>query len=444
MFCLIAFYLIVTFMKSYKKYVKYLFICMVISLPCFSIASWEDSACRDVTQGNLSCIDVSENYKQPYCITNVYSNRESEDVDNANACIRPTLTNKFSSIRAETTTKDLIEQYCLSLFWASNEWRIYFAKSSSETDDIDWQQTFDSHQSLFLHALCSSFKDSAWNSPFLNSNALLWEAYEWDISKLLHLQQKSKWKDLCSLKDNNSLDGCDLSIYVTKIFGWIMSDLFKIKYAQVLHVNTAENFDSKEKVEDFMKWYFSISEGYNDIKKDYSKVIAILESNQKSYKDILSSIKIINNSNLANIAEKSKCSGNIRWMEYVACALHSSQWKWLSLTPSFVTLVYNELLHYRHFVSYYSYAMQVRGRETSDLDYEVKRIDFQRYSDMQVEAFKMALNNFEEFNMTYPLHIWVLMYVEKIEKFRNNSLSKVIPLFYSLSEKLQNVQEPLS
>ena len=88
--------------------------------------------------------------------------------------------------------------------------------------------------------------------------------------------------------------------------------------------------------------------------------------------------------------------------------------------------------------------MQTKAKKTGNIEYEVNRQDFQKYSDMQIEAFKMVQNNFEEFSMTYPLHIWVLLYLEKVEKFRNNSLSKIIPLFYSLSEKLQNVQEPLS
>jgi hypothetical protein len=39
-----------------------------------------------------------------------------------------------------------------------------------------------------------------------------------------------------------------------------MSDLFKIKYSQVLHVDTNENFDGKKKVEEFMSGYFLISE----------------------------------------------------------------------------------------------------------------------------------------------------------------------------------------
>ena len=73
---------------------------------------------------------------------------------------------------------------------------------------------------------------------------------------------------------------------------------------------------------------------------------------------------------------------------------------------------------------------------------EAKMLDFKQYFDMQMEASKRAQRSLEEFNMTYPLHIWLLLHIEKAEKFRNNSLSKIITSFYSLSEKLQNVQLP--
>jgi hypothetical protein len=37
-----------------------------------------------------------------------------------------------------------------------------------------------------------------------------------------------------------------MSIYATEIFDAIMSDLFKIKYAQVLHVDSVNKFEDKE------------------------------------------------------------------------------------------------------------------------------------------------------------------------------------------------------
>jgi hypothetical protein len=43
-----------------------------------------------------------------------------------------------------------------------------------------------------------------------------------------------------------------MSVYATVIFSTIMSDIFKIKYAQVMDVDGSENFDSNKKVEEFM------------------------------------------------------------------------------------------------------------------------------------------------------------------------------------------------
>ncbi len=437
-----------------KKCIKSLLICVAVCLPCFSVASWSESACRSVgSNGVEGCSAVSNNYTQPYCITNVNRNFGDGDVDNVMSCLWPNVTNTLSTGNTNVTTKGIIEKYCHSLLSELNEWRIYFAKSNSEMDEFDWQQTFDSHQSLFLSALCWSFKVGK-NTPFLNWNEDFFsDVYAWDIVKILKLQQNKDWKDFCSLKNNdndntdNDLNDCDLGIYVTKIFEWIMSDLFKIKYAEVLHVDTNEKYNSNEKVENFMKEYFSISGWYKDLKKNYSKTISILESDQKYYKDVLSSVRIINTSKLAGLVKEGKCpvGWNVKWSKFVACALHSFQWSWSPLTPSFLALVYNELLHYRLFVSYYAYAIRQKNLDNEErLNNEVKILDFQKYSDMQVEAFKLAQHGFEEFSMTYPLHIRIHLYMEKVEKFRNDGLSKVVTLFYSLSEKLKNVQEPTS
>lgn len=433
-------------MRIYGKITRCLIVCATIGLPCFSIASWKESACNNVTE-EKSCVSVSDNYKQPYCITNVNYNRWDQDVDNASSCMLPIFTNKFSSIDSKKNTKDIIEDYCNSLLGELNEWRIYFAKSNDSSNDFDWQQTFDSHQSLFLYALCSSFKDDGWNMPFINSNNnLLSEVYKGDLVKTLNLQQRSvDWKDFCSLKDELSLNRCDVGIYATKIFAWIMSDLFKIEYAQVLAVDSAEDFESNKKVQEFMSWYYSITASSEQGRTEdiYKKTISQLKSDQKYYKNVLDTVKIIDNGKLATLAKNLNCSTwwNIVWMDFVACALHFSQWKWTALTPAFVTLAYNELLHYRHFVAYYTYAMQKKAKDGKNLEIESQALDFQKYADMQVEAFVLTENNFEEFSMTYPLHIWLLMYIEKAEKFRNN-FAGVITSFYSLSEKLQNVQNP--
>ena len=109
-------------------------------------------------------------------------------------------------------------------------------------------------------------------------------------------------------------------------------------------------------------------------------------------------------------------------------------------------MIYNELLNYQQFIAYYTdwlYNMK-KSSNTKDeekLQYNAMMEDFMGYFPIQKDAFKIAQQNLEEFSMTYPLHIRILLYVEKVEKFRSK-YSEVITLFYSLSEKLQNVQIP--
>ena len=447
-------------MNIRKDNIKILLLATIVLLPCFTIASWEDSACKVYNLEEYWCKQISNDYKEPYCVTNLrHNDREASDVNYAEACILPALTNKISSIKEKEvslegfTTRNVVEQYCLSLLWRSDTWRIYFAKPGDWKNGWDWQQTFDSHQSLFLHALCSSFIES-WSRPFINDNDLLSGVYKWDLVELLKLEQMSEWKNLCSLDYDYGINDCDMAIYATKIYAAIMTDLFKIKYAQVLDVDTVKNFEGewRQKVVDYMSWYYLIHKTYDELKDIYPKTVAILESNQKYYKKVLDTVKIIDNSELADLASVSKCPVNwdMVWMDFVACALHDSQWNGFSLSKSFVTLLYNEILHYRQFVTFYEKWLDKkidvnskdRVQEKNVRIWESKMDDLKWYFDIQMEATEWAQRGFEEFNMTYPLHIWIMLYIEKSEHFRNTSLSNVITSFYSLSEKLQNVQLP--
>ncbi len=439
---------------------------LILWLIVYILSSWVNAS-RKKTACTLSgaCNKISTDYTEPYCLSMSDPNIDSS-IDHTE-CIRVSLNNNLSSLRksAENETNDrilgefqtsnLIKSYCNSLLWYWTSWRIYYAKPAITGDTWDWQQTFDSHQSLFVYALCSSFKDKEWNSPFLTKNALLsWAFKDVDLVNTLKLKQRSKWKDLCSLTDYWDLSDCDMAIYATEIYSAIMTDIFKIKYAQVLHVDTVEDFaeKSKDKVTDFMTWYFSMTEEYKILKEQFPQTIDVLESNQKYYKKVLDTVKIIDNSSLADRALSSNCpiTWNMTWVDFIACALHSSQKKWFSLTPSFVTMIYNEILNYSIFKTYIQYWIEHKALSmyNSKIDekqirtFRAKSTDFLWYANLQIDSTKRALHTFEEFNMSYPLHIWLLMYQEKMKRFRDLHLSPIVTLFYSLSEKLQNVQLP--
>ena len=421
-------------------------------MPFFVGASWQSDACN---LNNTGCSIASSWFKQPYCV--------SSSVDYAWTCVRPALTNNLSSITDQKKSlssfdvKDLLLQYCTSLLWDMPHWRVYYARSSQYSDSWDWQQTFDSHQSLFAYALCSSFKDKDGKALFVPEWwDLLKEAFvDGELADLLKLHQRSQWKDLCSLKDYQNLADCDMSIYATEIFTAIMSDIFKIKYSQVLQVNTVKNYDAKKpkRVEDFFKGYYYIIDKYEVLKALFPQTVDVLENNQDYFKrNLLDKLVIIDNSKFADLAEDSWCpvAENLVWMDFIACSLHSTQWKWMAIEPAFETMFYNELLNYRIFMDYHGLRIEEKvkkmpvdkSNEKIVRIFESKSPDFQLYWNIQLDSARFSLRKLEEFSMLYPLHIWLLLYQEREKFYRDDYLSPIVTLFYSLSEKLQNVQLP--
>ena len=163
-------------------------------------------------------------------------------------------------------------------------------------------------------------------------------------------------------------------------------------------------------------------------------------------------LKLIDNEKLVEKLEKEEincwATWNIVWLDFIACALHWSHWKWTALDRSFVTMYYNEIFNYRMFVNYYLEMFNQKVQKSQSMDDTNKRTieaqfsDLKKYSDMQLAAAKQTFQDFTDLSMTYPLHVGFLMYQERMKNFRDRYLSPVVTLFYSLSEKLQNVQIP--
>ena len=248
-----------------------------------------------------------------------------------------------------------------------------------------------------------------------------------ELVDVLKLHQRSWWKDLCSLSDFDTLSDCDMSIYATEIFTAIMSDIFKIKYAQVLQVNTVKNYDARtpDRVQDFFKGYYYILDKYQVLKALFPQTVDVLESNMKYYKNVLDDLIIMENTKFAELAENSGCpvSANMVWMDFIACALHSTQWKWMAIEPAFETMFYNELLNYRVFMDYHGLWIEEKVKkmpvdkwnEKIVRIFESKSPDFQLYWNIQLDSARFSLRKLEEFSMLYPLHIWYfrqIMYTE--------------------------------
>jgi hypothetical protein len=95
----------------------------MMTIPFAVMSSWENwqekSCDTDVDKNNgiTKCYDLSNNYKEPYCINST--------VDYALDCVWPSVVNKLSSIESTSQDsakslgkfglKDVVEKYCEAL-----------------------------------------------------------------------------------------------------------------------------------------------------------------------------------------------------------------------------------------------------------------------------------------------------------------------------------------
>jgi len=121
-----------------------------------------------------------------------------------------------------------------------------------------------------------------------------------------------------------------------------------------------------------------------------------------------------------------------------------------SLSP-FINLVYNELFYYNLFVQYYG--MQVTKTpdffKDSTMDAGVWTIAVQqasRINEMKTElmfatwALNMSIRMLRDAYVTFPFHIWFLMYRESLQDF-GKSLAKIYtPISTLIWMKFKNVQ----
>ncbi len=417
----------------------------LLSWFCVNAYDWVNEACNS----NEKCKDLIHDDAGnlvPYCF--------SSEVDNVSDCMFSVNVNNFSE--KTDSLMEVIKNYCSDMLSETQlDWRIYFSSYiwtwSGKWDD---SRTFDSHQSLFVYALCSSFL--SWEErPFIpqkfqNKTTSIAQWFTGDIAKTLKLQQKQDWKDKCALNSGVLSNDCDMSIYATEIFSAIMSDVFKIKYAQALHVDSVKNFEKAEvRIENFLRWYFKFTDEYKVLKNTFPQTISVLNWNQEFYRNSLKTIQLFDNDKLAGLADSSEWFSCETWwnvvgQNYLACAFHWGGGRNSSLDTTFLTMYYNEILNYRIFVSYYQTWLQQQQKKSVDeaikLKFQAQSVDLQKRVDLQLEVANKTLQDLDELVFTYPLHIWLLLYQEKIMTFRDKHLSPTMTSFYSLSEKLQNVQ----
>jgi hypothetical protein len=120
----------------------------------------------------------------------------------------------------------------------------------------------------------------------------------------------------------------------------------------------------------------------------------------------------------------------------------------LGVDQHFINFVVNEYLNYRLFIDFYTNQQQkrlVEKRNLTEKTQELFLVELQslaKQREMYEQALRVALMDFQDFIATYPFHLGLVWYQEQLLKFRDNYAVKLVTPFYSLYEKLRNVQPP--
>lgn len=165
-----------------------------------------------------------------------------------------------------------------------------------------------------------------------------------------------------------------------------------------------------------------------------------MKNNIKTFKQAFKNFKIINTKELLKNQEKNckKTNTNPEVYDFLFCNVIAPT---SSLNP-FINQVYNEILRYSLFTSYYqnqlSLSLNTNVANTLQLSSELELLS--TYPSQIISSTNDTLQQLSELQNNYPLHIGMLIYQEDLLDLRNNYLSKLVNPFYSLYYKLQNVQ----
>jgi hypothetical protein len=312
---------------------------------------------------------------------------------------------------SEITKAGIISSYCSKIM-----------SSSSQSGGLIllWDGTpFRSDQSLFVAAFCRG-----WNPDF-SLDSSLEELLKSDFSKTLSLEQFNGKDDVCALHKEE----CDLSRYTSRIFSALMSDIFKVKWANFVGVGSAKSAGKEARINTLFSAYFAMdSSKLSSFLLSYPKTTAMIDNNQQHFVKSLQTLKILNVEKLVSLS----CDDNT---SLVACGFSGSK---DGADQQFITFVYNEYLNYAVFVDFVvNYLERQAVLTKKSVDIEVSSLLQQRKRYQQ--ALQYALDDFKDFVSTYPLHVGLVFYQEKLLQFRDK-MSKILPPLYTLYEKLRNVQ----
>jgi hypothetical protein len=357
------------------------------------------------------------------------------------------------SSRALSSKRAIVEAYC-TLVLSDGMLHGKFLFSGNQTN-------FNSKNSLFARGLCQ-----AWNEldprddkrGTLVPSVLIEGAFKENFVPQLRLQQMKGSDDVCFDESNES---CDIARYSSRVYTTLMSDIFKIKWAHFLQVESAKVFAEKtDRIAKVFEVFFATqlsTANRRDYLLLYPKTAAMIDNNQQFFFKSLQSLVMLDNDKLFAAAIEEDEDGLLRChltgaIVGFVCGLHMPGQ--LGTDPHFVNFLMNEYLNYRLFVDFYINQQSKRIIQDDSLwdpgpestiareSLQLELLSLAKQRDMYEQALRIALIDFQGFSATYPMHLGMVWYQEQLLRFRDAYASKMVTPFYSLYEKLRNVQPP--
>lgn len=311
--------------------------------------------------------------------------------------------------------KNVIDKYCSSIL-----------ENNLKYDD---SISYKANESAFVYIVCTNI-----NKKYSDKFTDIKDYFTWTSFKNLGIKSLSPDGKInyCNPAASNMND-CDIPSQFSKIFKIIINEYTNIKQSSMYGIT--EKIDGSSKIEEFAN-KFGKNHFFTEIcnsKKtwiNYSKSCNIV----KSY--IQSSSRLLDNLTIIDKEELYKEKNN---MIYNWVITHSD-----ILFINFTNTLYNELFFLRIFVDYYSMIVSkdynVLNSNSSEGVKQITKFN-NEFSRIQ-KSISMTTRNLRDLYISFPLHIWLVMYYEDVLKLWKE-LAWISNPIYNLYDKFRNVQKPV-
>lgn len=300
-----------------------------------------------------------------------------------------------------------------------------FCKIASQWP-IQWtDMIYDAKQSLWMSILCLHTKNPVF-----------------EATNKLHAVKTQRDRDIdCDLNNNIDLESCPIHNDIIKIFGIIINTYSNIKLANLYGMSSIDPWlDDQTLANNRAKQYFGSEFELCGKNCQYPKTYNQLKSTLSNARENAFKSPYIQTSKLS----KNPICKPTEWRyDMISCGL-----LWWGNMTFFTMLLYHELMRYQLFISTYNHLLSTApsmSKMTTDPLNTISRqsiIAQQLTNELRIsqQAISHTLITLNSIQQTYPVHIWLLMYYETLETFRNR-LAKIYTPLHQLYYKLRNVQQ---